>query len=92
MTIAGVAFSVATLVFGVSSTDSGMTNSDVIRMKEADLSEQTILMAISKVPSDFATDADALIALKKAGFPEVVIQQMVALPRGSRRSSESKQP
>ena len=89
MTLARIVFSVATLVVGASSTTFGMNNSDVIRMKEADLSEQTILMAISKEPADYDTDADALIELKKAGVPEVVIQHMVAGQRGSKPSSSS---
>lgn len=89
MNIARIGLSVATLVVGASSTLLGMNNSDVIRMKQADLSEQTILMAISKEPADYDTDADALIELKKAGVPEVVIQQMVASQRSGKRSSDS---
>lgn len=56
----------------------GMNNADVIKLKQANLSEETILVSIAKEPADYDTSADALIALKKAGLSEAIIQKMVS--------------
>jgi hypothetical protein len=59
-----------------------MNNGDVIKMHKAELSEQTIMMAIANEPTDYDTSPDGLIELKKAGIPEAVIQKIVAIERG----------
>jgi hypothetical protein len=59
-----------------------MNNADVIKMHEAQLSEETILMAVASEPADYDTSPDALIDLKKAGIPEAVIRKIVAVARG----------
>jgi hypothetical protein len=56
-----------------------MNNRDIIKMKEADLSESTILMAIGKEPADYDTSPDGLVALKKAGVSETIIQKIINL-------------
>jgi hypothetical protein len=66
-----------------------MNNADVIKMHEAQLSEETIVMAIGSEPADYDTSPDALIELKKAGIPEGVIQKIVAVSRGEVGPAES---
>ena len=55
-----------------------MTNADVVKMTEAGFAADTIVLAIEKEPAEYETDTDALVALKKAGVAETVIQKMVA--------------
>jgi hypothetical protein len=62
----------------------GMNNTDVIKMKEADFSDDTILLSIGKEPADYDTSTDALISLKKAGVSETVIQKMIAAQHGAK--------
>lgn len=71
-------FLLAALAVGVLAPLQAMNNADVIRMKEADFSEGTILMAIGREPANYDTSPDALIELKKAGVTEAVIQKIVA--------------
>src|SRR5882724_4095583 len=73
----------AFLALGIVGPLRGMNNADIIKMKQADLSEQTILVAVAKEPANYDTSPDALIELKKAGVPEVVIQKMVVAQHGS---------
>lgn len=73
----------ALAAFSLSSTY-GMNNADVIKMKEADFSDATILLSIGKEPADYDTSTDALITLKKAGLSEAVIQKMVAAQHGDK--------
>lgn len=61
-----------------------MNNADIIKMKEADLSEDTILLSIDKEPADYDTSPGGLIALKKAGISERVIQHLMSLSRGQK--------
>jgi len=66
---------------------SAMTNSDVIKMKQAELSEETILLAIAKEPANYDTSPDGLIELKKAGLSETVIQTIVKTQSGGSRAA-----
>lgn len=54
-----------------------MTNDSVIRMVKAGLSDDLIAQTISTQPGKYATDADALVALKQAGVSDRVITAMV---------------
>src|SRR5690348_959283 len=74
--------SLATLAAALVSPLLGMNNADVIKMKQADFSESTILMAIGKEPANYDTSPDALIELKKAGVSEAVIQKIVSVQAG----------
>jgi hypothetical protein len=57
----------------------GMNNADLIKMKKADLSDDTLLLSIDKQPADYDTSPEGLIELKKAGISEAVIKKIVAL-------------
>lgn len=54
-----------------------MTNQDVINLVHAELSQDSILLAIRSAKTDFDTSPDALIELNKQGVPDVVIQTMM---------------
>ena len=79
--------SLAALAAAVVSPLLGMNNADVIKMKQADFSESTILMAIGKEPANYDTSPDALIEMKKAGVSEAVIQKIVSVQAGDHSSS-----
>ena len=81
--------SLAALAAALVSPLLGMNNADVIKMKQADFSESTILMAIGKEPANYDTSPDALIEMKKAGVSEVVIQKIVSVQGGGSRSSSA---
>jgi hypothetical protein len=79
--------SLAAVAAAVVSPLLGMNNADVIKMKQADFSESTILMAIGKEPANYDTSPDALIEMKKAGVSETVIQKIVSVQAGENHSS-----
>ena len=55
----------------------GLTNDDVIKLKNAGLPEETIIAAVRKETREYDTSADGLIALKKAGVSDAVIQEIL---------------
>ena len=55
-----------------------MTNRDVISLVHANISQDSIILAIKSAKPNFDTSADGLIALSKAGVPDAVIQTMIA--------------
>lgn len=57
---------------------SAMNNADLIKLKKAEMSDETILASIGKEPADYDTSPDGLIELKKAGLSEAIIQQVLA--------------
>lgn len=65
-----------------------ITNSDVISMTKAGIGEQTIILAIQHVRSNFDTSPQALIVLKGAGVSDVVLNALLASANSkSQRSS-----
>ena len=54
-----------------------MTNQDVINLVHANVSQNSIILAINGAKPDFDTSADGLIALSKQGVPDPVIQAMI---------------
>jgi hypothetical protein len=66
-----------------------MTNADVLKMKEAGLSDETILAAIANQPAEYSTTPDDLITLKNAGVSETIIQQILARGNASRTAAPS---
>lgn len=54
-----------------------LTNANVIKMTQAGLSSDTILVKVRSSQTAFATDADSLVALARAGVPDAVIRAMV---------------
>jgi hypothetical protein len=57
---------------------SKLSNSDVIDMIQAGLPEKTILLSIQKSRDNFDTSPKALIALKKAGATEKILDAIVS--------------
>jgi hypothetical protein len=55
-----------------------MTNQSVMEMVKAGLSERVIIAKIRTSPTKFDTSTDALIALKKNGVPEKVIEAIMS--------------
>lgn len=60
-----------------------ITNADVVSMSRAGLKEQTIVLAIEQGPTSFDTSPQELIALKKAGVSDAVLNAMLATSKNS---------
>jgi hypothetical protein len=76
-------FSIALTVLGLLLTTPGfaqevLTNQLVVDMLKAGLSERVVVAKIRTSPTNFDTGTDALIALKKNGVPEKVIEAMMS--------------
>jgi hypothetical protein len=71
-----------------------LTNDDVIHMVQAGFADDTILNVIHSQDSRFDVSVDGLLALKKAGTSEKVINAMVAAASGKQNApaSSSAQP
>jgi hypothetical protein len=69
----------ALLVFPILSAhaEERLTNSDVVKLVQAGLSEETIAAKIAASESAFDTSTDALVALKGSGVPDSVIRRMI---------------
>jgi hypothetical protein len=55
-----------------------LTNADVLKLKEAGLSEQVIIDKITASLANFKLETDDLVELKKAGLSDAVISAMLA--------------
>src|SRR5262249_31235524 len=55
-----------------------LTNQSILEMLKAGLSERVVIAKIRTSPSSFDTSTDALIALKKNGVSEKVIEAMMS--------------
>ena len=76
-------FSIALTVLGLLLATPGfaqevLTNQLVVDMLKAGLSERVVVAKIRTSPTNFDTGTDALIALKKNGVPEKVIEAMMS--------------
>jgi hypothetical protein len=69
-------------VAGLALAQSVMTNESVIKMAKAGLGEDVIVGSINGQAGNYKTDADDLIALKKAGVTDKVIGAMIAKEAG----------
>jgi hypothetical protein len=54
-----------------------LTNDSIVRMVKAGLGDDLILQTIAAQPGSYATDADAMVALKSAGVSDRIIAGMV---------------
>src|SRR5258708_2249152 len=54
-----------------------LTNDSIVRMVKAGLGDDLILQTIAAQPGSYATDADAMVALKGAGVSDRIIAGMV---------------
>ena len=70
----------AALRGATSITGTALTNDDVLKLKQAGLSDQLIIAKIKGSPGKFKLEPDDLIALKKAGVSESVIAAMLQAP------------
>jgi len=79
----GVALLLASLSYAQQPTSppatraEALTNSDVLKMVEAKLTDDLIIGKIKSSPSDFDTSIDAVLKLKAAGASDAVIHAMV---------------
>ena len=64
-------------VFGGQSAKKPVTNTDVVNMTKAGLSDEVTIAAIQDAAVDFDTSADALVALKRDGVTDRVIRAML---------------
>jgi hypothetical protein len=81
-------FSIALTVLGLLLATPGfaqevLTNQLVVDMLKAGLSERVVVAKIRTSPTNFDTGTDALIALKKNGVPEKVIEAMMSPTAGA---------
>lgn len=67
-----------------------LTNADVVQMVKAGLPESTILLSIKSAPADFKTAPTDLIALKKSGVTQPVLDAM--LTHGGESGAPSAMP
>jgi hypothetical protein len=56
----------------------GLTNTDIVKMQSAGLSESIILSSVNTQPAAYDTSTDGLLALKKAGVSDVVVAAMIS--------------
>jgi len=56
----------------------GLTNTDIIKMQSAGLSESIILSSVNTQPAAYDTSTDGLLALKKAGVSDAVLAAMIS--------------
>jgi hypothetical protein len=61
----------------VSAHPKTLTNSSIVRMVSAGLSDDLILQAIAAQPGQYATDADSLVDLKDSNVSERIITAMI---------------
>jgi hypothetical protein len=54
-----------------------LTNEDILKLKDAGLSEQLIVDKIMSSPAQYRLEADDLVALKKAGISDAIIAAMM---------------
>lgn len=69
-----------------------LTNQSVVEMVKAGLAERVIIAKIRTSPTNFDTSTDALIALKKNGVPEKVIEAIMSPASASTASAPAAPP
>ena len=66
-----------------------ITDDDVVSMTKAGLQEQTIVLAIEQGPTAFDTSPPALVALKKAGVSDGILNAMLAASKNNPSTSNA---
>jgi hypothetical protein len=56
----------------------GLTNTDIIKMQSAGLSESVILSSVNTQSAAYDTSTDRLLALKQAGVSDAVVAAMIS--------------
>jgi hypothetical protein len=59
------------------SAQASLNNDAIVKMVKSGLGETAVISAIKSQPGQYATSADDLIALKKAGVPDRIINAMI---------------
>ena len=57
---------------------SALTNDDIVKLKNAGISDQLVIQRINMSPDNFKLDIHDLTALKKAGISDAVIVAMMS--------------
>jgi hypothetical protein len=73
-----VLLAVFLVVSPIQAQQQGLTNSDVIKMQSAGLSESIILSSVNNQPAAYDTSTDGLLALKNAGIPDTIVAAMIS--------------
>lgn len=60
-----------------------LTNTDIEKLESSGVGNQTILLMIQKNRTNFDTSSEAIIALKKAGVSDAVLNAMIGAPTSS---------
>src|SRR5262245_53154341 len=76
--VVALAVSLLTTVSTAAFAQETLTNQSIMEMLKAGLSERVVIAKIRTSPTSFDTSTDALIALKKNGVPEKVIEAMMS--------------
>ena len=76
----------AALVGGVGAQET-LTNESIVSMVKGGLSEAVVLARIRSGPANFDTSTTSLVALKKAGVSDKVIEAMVSAPKAGGASA-----
>lgn len=75
----------------VTRAEAPMTNADVLKMVEAKLPENTIVIAIQGATANFDVGPTSLIALNQSGVPQAVIEAMLQKSNGAPSASSGSQ-
>jgi len=76
--VVALAASLLTTVSTAAFAQETLTNQSIMEMLKAGLSERVVIAKIRTSPTSFDTSTDALIALKKSGVSEKVIEAMMS--------------
>jgi hypothetical protein len=66
-----------------------VTNSDLIRMADAGIGDETMILAIQRGPTMLDTSPQALIILRKAGVSDHALNAMLAATKSQSQPSQS---
>lgn len=66
----------------VAKSGPAMTNADVLKLKQAGLSDDLVMHKIMSSPGAYKTDTDEILALKKAGLSDKIIGAMITASSG----------
>jgi hypothetical protein len=69
-----------------------VTNSDLIKMANAGIGDQTIILAIQRGPTMLDTSPQALVLLKKAGISDQALSAILAATKGQSQPQAQASP
>jgi hypothetical protein len=77
---------------GVARAQETLTNDSIISMVKGGLSEAVVLARVRSGPASFDTSTNALLALKKAGVSDKIIEAMVSAPKAAGATAAAPAP